>query len=153
MTSEDSSTVKVFPASILTLSCVFNGVPTPSILWIYNNSTSLGSGVVTNGNMSELTVPPGSTEERGGEYMCMANNSLGNDLLAYHVQSESFYRYYTFLHNYNATMSSIVLPESVSGLTISSRTESSLSLDWTYQSDRSSPRTGVEIEVIGRVEC
>ncbi len=44
-------------------------------------------------------------------------------------------------------MSSIVLPESVSGLTISSRTESSLSLDWTYQSDRSSPRTGVEIEV------
>ncbi len=45
------------------------------------------------------------------------------------------------------TMSSIVLPESVSGLTISSRTESSLSLDWTYQSDGSSPRTGVEIEV------
>ena len=48
---------------------------------------------------------------------------------------------------HDLTMSSIVLPESVSGLTISSRTESSLSLDWTYQSDRSSPRTGVEVEV------
>ncbi len=40
------------------------------------------------------------------------------------------------------TVNSIVLPESVSGLTISSRTESSLSLDWTYR-----PRTGVEIEI------
>ncbi len=48
---------------------------------------------------------------------------------------------------HDLTMSSIVFPESVSGLTISSRTESSLSLDWTYQSGGYSPRTGVEIEV------
>ncbi len=39
---EYSSTVKVFPASILTLSCVFNGVPTPSISGII---TALSWGV------------------------------------------------------------------------------------------------------------
>ena len=72
---------QLFPGTPITISCAFSGGPNPTLSWLVDGS------ILTNGedsvsiadtfNTSNLTVID-SGGEKGGSYICIANNTAGS---------------------------------------------------------------------------
>ena len=73
----------------MSISCTFNGVPDPSLSWLMDGN------ILTNGvdgvsiadtlNTSDLTVID-SGGEKGGSYICIANNTAGSSYNEFVIQ-------------------------------------------------------------------
>ena len=91
VTSEDSHLVQLHPTNNIVLSCVFTGVPLPTVTWYHNGSPHQhgrdGVTITTTNNSSELTVVR-SGGQREGVYTCTATNTLGTSSLEFTVECE-----------------------------------------------------------------
>ena len=131
----------------MTLSCGFTGLPVPNITWTRNGDPNIRgvATTVTTGNRSELTVQEVTHEQdRDGVYRCTANNMIGRvSLVDFTVQGKTHLSPSGYACNHGQYT---VLPEPATGLT-SSPSDTTASLQWTYKSSGSSPRTRVEVEI------
>ena len=63
------------------IECTFNGLPTPTVTWSYNNSTLTNGSdditIATDDSSSTLTIIT-LTEDDSGVYTCMVFNLLGS---------------------------------------------------------------------------
>ena len=89
VSSEDPPAVLLVPGASTTLSCVFTGLPTPSVTWHYQNMPvdTHRFTVDTRDNRSELTLSE-QIRQREGVYRCTVTNSEGNSSIQFSAQSK-----------------------------------------------------------------
>ena len=76
------------------ITCTATGYPVPDIVWLNNdgsvvNESRLVTDIVTTtdiGNLSSVSVSMLVTRNDAGVYMCVANNTVGNDTITIFVQ-------------------------------------------------------------------
>ena len=78
--TEHPSDVTVIPGGVASFSCSASGQPPPTITWYHSGVQLVPGGDVTvtsSGERSTLGVG-GVGEEEEGQYLCLAQNSLGS---------------------------------------------------------------------------
>ena len=78
------------------ITCTATGYPVPDIVWLNNDGSVVNASrsiIVTDsvttadiGNLSSVSVSLLVTRNDAGVYMCVANNSIGNDTITIAVQ-------------------------------------------------------------------
>jgi len=83
--------------SVCRLCCRYRAEPEPNVMWLFNGAQVYASDHVTfggNAGQSELTIN-GATLLDTGEYVCSANNSLGQATTKTFLRIRSkFYQHY-----------------------------------------------------------
>ena len=174
-TSDNASMLVLRPGTDVHLSCTSVGAPQALLSWFRDGIAIMnGSGgvlITATDDTSELVVTD-SMGRQGGEYNCSGSNIVGRSSVVFIVECKFKVCCRTSPSTFNYNMPCLFLfegtlvmlskcsmlfhykmlyfpdfPEAVMELQEISTTFEAIYIEWMYQMNGSSPRTGVEIEV------
>ena len=108
---------QLFPGTPVSISCTFSGVPNPTLSWLMDGNILTkgvdGISIADTFNTSDLTVID-SGGEKGGSYICIANNTAGSSYNEFVIQCKHIYAFlfsemYTDCGSFILIIASLVL--------------------------------------------